>query len=453
MGRRDPPVPIIAATEGSAADRFARSRAWHERASRVLAAGVSSQFRAFGVFHPMHYVRAEGARMWDADGNELLDYTLAQGPCILGHSHPELVSRVQAAVARAQLFAGQHEEEVLLAEALQRLIPCAELLRFASSGSEAAQACIRLARAVTGRQRILKFDGHYHGWLDSVAFNVAPPGNAAGDAPVPWCAGIAESAAADVICLPWNDLDAVRRTMARHGDEIAAIITEPVMCNQGCIEPLPGFLAGLREICDAHGSALIFDEIITGFRIALGGAQAQYGVTPDLALFGKALGAGFPLAAVAGRARWMAPLQAGTTYHAGTMNGNNACVAAGLATVELLERDDHAALRRIARLGAALRDGLAERGTAHGLALRVQGPGPMFHMAFSCLPRATEYRHVAADDRAAYQSFCRGMLLEGVRLIERGLWYVSAAHTEADVAATLAAADRVLAAIAAGRGT
>jgi glutamate-1-semialdehyde 2,1-aminomutase len=423
--------------------RFAASHAWHERARRVLAGGVSSQFRAFGVFHPMHYVRAEGARMWDADGNELLDFTLSQGPCILGHSHPELVARVQAAVAKGQLYAGQHAEEVLLAEALQRLIPCAEKLRFASSGSEAAQACIRIARAKTGRQRILKFDGHYHGWLDSVAWNVAPPGNA-GDAPQPWCAGIAESTAADIVCLPWNDLDAVRRTMAAHGPDIAAIITEPVMCNQGCIEPLPGFLEGLRALCDEHGSALIFDEIITGFRLNLGGAQRHYGVTPDLALFGKALGAGFPLAAIAGRAAWMAPLEAGRTYHAGTMNGNNACIAAGLATVELLERDDHAALRRIATLGAALRDGLAELGTRHGVALRVQGPGPMFHAGVSKLQRATEFRHVAADDKAAYQAFCSAMLLEGVRLIERGLWYVSAAHTEADIAFALAAADRAL---------
>jgi glutamate-1-semialdehyde 2,1-aminomutase len=433
---------------GIAAERFATSRIWHERARRVLAGGVSSQFRAVGVFHPMHYVRAEGPRIWDADGNELLDYTLSQGPCILGHSHPELVARVQAAVARGQLYAGQHEEEVLLAEALQRLLPCAERLRFASTGSEAAQACIRLARALTGRKRIVKFDGQYHGWLDSVAFNVAPAGNTAGGPPVPWCGGIAESAAADLICLPWNDLEAVRQAMARHGSEVAAIITEPVMCNQGCIEPAPSFLQGLREICDAHSSALIFDEIITGFRLSLGGAQAHYGVTPDLALFGKALGSGFPIAAIAGRARWMAPLEAGAAYHAGTMNGNNACVAAALATVEILERDDRAALRQITRLGSALRDGLARLGAKHGL--RVQGPGPMFHAGFSALPRATEYRHVAADDRPAYQAFCRGMLLQGVRLIERGLWYVSAAHTEADIAATLTRAETVLEAMAAG---
>lgn len=426
--------------------RFPRSAALHERAARVLAGGVSSQFRALGVFHPMAYVRAEGARVWDADGNALLDYTLSQGPCILGHSHPEVVARVQAAVAEAQLFAGQHLAEIELAETLQRLIPCAELVRFASSGSEAAQACIRLARAATGRHRVVKFEGHYHGWLDSLAFGVAPPfdGANAPGAPLPWCEGIAESAAQDLIVLPWNDLEAVRAAMARHGGDVAAIVTEPVMCNQGCIEPRPGFLEGLRAICDAHGAALVFDEIITGFRLGLSGAQGHYGVTPDLATFGKALGAGFPIAAICGRARWMAPLVEGRAFHAGTMNGNNACVAAAAATLDVLQRQDGAALRHVARLGAMLRDGLAEVAARAGQAVRLQGPGPMFHMAFSRLPRAEAYRHLAGDDRARYRDFCAGMLEEGVRLIERGLWYVSAAHAEADIAATLAAAGRVL---------
>ncbi len=425
---------------------YPASLALHERARRVLAAGVSSQFRALGVPHPMAYVSAAGARIRDADGHALLDYTLSQGPCILGHSHPEVVAAVQAAVAEGQVFAGQHAAEIALAETLQRLIPCAELLRFASSGSEAAQACVRLARAVTRRQRVIKFEGHYHGWLDSLAFGVAPPFDGVNEpaAPLPWCEGIAASAAQDVIVLPWNDLDAVRDAMARHGQEVAAIITEPVMCNQGCIEPRPGYLQGLRELSDEHGAALIFDEIITGFRLGLSGAQGRYGVTPDLATFGKALGSGLPIAAICGRARWMAPLVEGRAFHAGTMNGGNVGVAAAAATLAVLERDDHAALRHIARLGAALRDGLAALGARHGVALRVQGPGPMFHMAFATLPRAETYRHLASDDRAAYRAFCEAMLAEGIRLIERGLWYVSAAHTEADIAVTLEAASRVL---------
>lgn len=430
---------------------FPQSRALHERARKALAGGVSSQIRALSPFHPMFYDRAEGSRVWDADGNALIDYTLAQGPCILGHSHPELVRRVQDAVARGQSFAGQHRDELELAETLQRLVPCAERVRFASSGSEAAQACLRLARAVTGRQRFIKFDGHYHGWLDSVSFNTAPPartGNAALP-PIPSTGGIAESAAADVIALPWNDLDLVRATLRERGHEVAAVITEGVMCNQGCIEPLPGFLEGLRALCDQHGCALILDEIITGFRLHLGGASGHYGVVPDLSLFGKALGSGFPLAAVVGRERWMAPLEDGRSSHAGTMNGNVPCVAAGLATIAVLGRDGAAALRHIARLGARLRDGLAEAGQRAGLPVRVMGPGPMFHMGFAPAgrvpERVTEYQHLLGYDRPMYLELCRRMLVRGHRLIDRGLWYVSAAHTDADVDATLDAAMEVMA--------
>jgi len=437
--------------------RFAASRALHERARRSLAGGVSSQFRAAGVFHPMFYSRAAGSRVWDADGNELIDYTLAQGPMILGHSHPEVLARVAEAMGRAQLFAGQHEAEVALAETLQRLIPCAARVRFASSGSEAAHAVLRLARFVTGKPKWIKFEGHYHGWLDQVCFSVAPPVvPGANDAsaelePVPWGGGIPESAAQDVVVLPWNDLARVEDVLRRRGREIGAIITEPVMCNQGCIEPLPGFLQGLRTLCDRHGVALVFDEIITGFRIALGGAQAHYGVTPDLALFGKALGSGFPIAAIVGTERFMAPLAEARVYHAGTLNGNNACVAAAQATLDLLERDGGAAHRRIVALGARLRDGLARLGEASGLPVRVQGPGPMFHMGFCELPRVEHYRHVATGyDKALYSRFCGAMLLRGVRLIERGLWYVSAAHGEADLDATLAAAEAALAELARG---
>lgn len=434
------------------ASRFARSRALHERAKRSLAGGVSSQFRAFGVFHPMFYSRAAGSRVWDADGNELIDYTLAQGPMILGHSHPEILARVSAAMGEAQLFAGQHEAEVVLAETLQRLVPCAERVRFASSGSEAAHAVLRLARFATGKPKWIKFEGHYHGWLDQVSFSVAPPVTGANEPsseldPVPWGGGVPESVAQDVIVLPWNDLARVEEVLARRGHEVGALITEPVMCNQGCIEPLPGFLEGLRALCTQHDVALIFDEIITGFRIDLGGAQAHYGVTPDLSLMGKALGSGFPIAAVLGRERFMAPLEDARVYHAGTLNGNNACVAAAQATIDLLERDDRALHRRIHATGTRLRDGLAALGAASGLPVRVQGPGPMFHMGFSAVPRVTNYRECTMRDQARYQRFAAALLLRGVRVIERGLWYVSAAHGDAEIDATLAAAEAALAEI------
>lgn len=431
---------------------YAKSQALHERATKVLAGGVSSQFRALGAPHPMFYERAEGARIWDVDGNALLDFTLSQGPMIVGHSHPELLRRVGAALAKGQLYAGQHLDELELAETLQRLIPCAELVRFASSGSEAAHGLLRLARYVTGKPKFIKFTGQYHGWLDSVSFNVSPPYQLSNDPtiPVPWGGGIPASLAADVVPLAWNDLALVEQTLARQGHEIGAIITEPVMCNQGCIEPAEGFLAGLRALCDKHNVALIFDEIITGFRLDVGGAQSYYGVTPDMALFGKALGGGFPISALVGTEKFMSPLARGKVYHAGTLNGNNGSVAAALAVIDLLQRDNRAGHRHIVRMGTLLRDGLAAIGARLGLPLHVMGPGPMFHMGFAAERRSIRnYDDVGCYDAARYARFCTAMLDRGVRLIGRGLWYVSTAHTEADIEACLVAAEASLRELAA----
>jgi glutamate-1-semialdehyde 2,1-aminomutase len=432
---------------------FPRSRKLYERAKRVLAGGVSSQFRAFNAPHPMFYERAYGARVWDVDGNELIDFTLAQGPCILGHSHPELLARVGEALGRGQLFAGQHADELALAETLQRLIPSAELVRFASSGSEAAHAVLRLARFVTGRPKFIKFIGHYHGWFDNVSFSIAPPPTSFNDPThaVAWGGGIPPEHAAYVVTLPWNDLAIVRETLEREGDHIGAIITEPVMCNQGCIEPRVGYLQGLRDLADEFGVALIFDEIITGFRLDLGGAQSYYSVVPDLAMFGKALGSGLPLAAIVGRERFMSPLSRNEVTHAETMNGNNACMAAGLATVDIRERDDRATHRHIAAMGRTLRDGLSRIAGRSGLLLLVQGPGPMFHMGFTRRSSVAAYHETLDYDRTRYQDFCVRMLRRGIRLIERGLWYVSAAHTEEDVAAALAATEAVLSGMGGGR--
>lgn len=433
--------------EGDAkADRYGRSRALHERARRSLAGGVSSQFRALNVPHPMFYDRALGSRVWDVDGNELIDFTLSQGPCILGHSHPELLSRVTAALAKGQLFAGQHQDELELAEALQRLVPSAELVRLSSSGSEAAHALLRLARHVTGKPKFIKFTGHYHGWLDNVSFNVSPPRDLSNDPtiPVAWGGGIPRALADEVVVLPWNNLALVEETLARQGGEIGAIITEPLMCNQGCIEPAEGFLQGLRDLCDKHDVALIFDEIIAGFRLDLAGGQGYYGVTPDMSLFGKALGAGFPLSALVGKEKYLRPLVAGEVYHAGTLNGNNGSVAAALTAIDVLERNDREGLRHIARIGSLLRDGLKEVARRAPMPILVTGPGPMFHMGFTARASVTEYDHVLDYDRGRYGEFCQLMLARGVRLIERGLWYVSAAHSEDDVRLCLAAVESAL---------
>lgn len=427
---------------------FPKSKQWYERASRSLEGGVSSQFRAGSPPHPMFYARGDGAYIWDVDGNRLLDFTLSQGPLILGHSPREVLDAMQRAMSEGQLFGGQHREEVELAETLQRLIPGAERVRFSSTGSEADHAAMRLARYVTGRRKIIKFEGHYHGWFDNISFNVNPSRDQLGPRdnplPIPWGGGIPDRGGDDIIPLPWNDLSAVNAAFEREGEQIAAVITEPVMCNQGCIEPQPGFLAGLRELCDKHGAALIFDEIITGFRIDLGGAQHHYGVTPDLSVFGKALASGMPLSALVGKERFMAPIGQNAVYHAGTMNSNNICIAAGAATVAALERDDRAAHKRIVRLGSKLRDGLQELSRGHDLPLKVQGPGPMFHVGFSNREEVREYRDTLEYDKKLYARFAQGMLERNIRLIGRGLWYISAAHTDEHVSSALEAADAVL---------
>ena len=423
------------------------SKRWYERARNTLAGGISSQFRAASP-HPMFYERAEGPWIWDVDGNRYLDFTLSQGPMILGHSHPEVLDAMRSAMLKGQLFAGQYEQEVLLAETLVRLIPGAERVRFSCTGSEADHAVLRMARYRTGRQKVLKFEGHYHGWLDGVSFSVNPAVDRAGpgDQPnlVPWGGGIPESQRADVVIAQWNDLEAVERAFERFPDEIAAVITEPVMCNQGCIEPSPGFLSGLRDSCDRHGAALIFDEIITGFRLDLGGAQAHYGVTPDLAVFGKALGSGNPISALVGGAEWFAGVESNEVYHAGTLNSNNVSVAAALKTVEVLERDDRGAHRQIVDMGTALREGFEELARESFPELRVMGPGPMFHLGFRAAGEVHKYRDVLAYDGALYGRFVAEMARRGIRLIGRGLWYVSAAHDASHIEHTLDVAAVVL---------
>ena len=428
--------------------KYPQSEKWYERARKSLAGGVSSQFRAGSPPHPMFYERGEGPYIWDVDGNQLLDFTLSQGPLILGHSHPEVLEAIDSAMRRGQLFAGQHEQEVVLAETLQRLVPSAERVRFSSTGSEADHAVLRLARHVTGRSKFIKFEGQYHGWFDNVSFNVNPSADQL-DTPgsphaIPWGGGIPDSAAEAIVPLPWNDLNAVSQVLEKQGDQISAIITEPVMCNQGCIEPEPGFLPGLRELCDRYGVALIFDEIITGFRLDLGGAQRYYGVTPDLSVFGKALASGLPLSAVVGREEFMKPLEENAVFHAGTVNSNNICIAAATATVAVLERDNEEAHKHIVRLGTSLRDGLQELGERHGLPLKVQGPGAMFHMGFSDQDKISDYRDTLSYDKGLYAQFAQAMLSRNVRLIGRGLWYISAAHTEEHIDHALNVADAVL---------
>ncbi|MBI5757752.1 MAG: aspartate aminotransferase family protein [Planctomycetales bacterium] len=437
---------------------YEKSKELHERASRVLAGGVSSEFRRFSTPHPLFYAKGQGNRIVDVDGNEFLDFTLSQGPLILGHSHPEVLAAVAKASADGQLFAGQHLLELELAERLNRIIPCAELMRFSLSGSEADHAAIRVARAVTGRDKFLRFEGHYHGWLDEMAQGIGGAAELLGPRERPnvisWTKGLPAGNDRNCLLLPWNDLGLVEATVQQHAHELAAIITEPVMCNSGCIPPdaPSAFLRGLREICDRYDIALIFDEVITGFRLALGGAQEYYGVTPDLAVFGKAMASGYPISVLCGRKRFMQPIADGTVIHAGTMNSGQPSVAAALATLNVLERDRvHERLFALGqRLMWGLRNVACDPVTLEPVPILLQGPGPMFHAGFTPLEKARDYRDTLRYDKPRYARFVAAMQERGIRLIGRGLWYISAAHTEADVDHAISVAGDVFSRMADG---
>jgi len=429
-------------------NRYEASARMLERAKQAIAGGVSSEFRKYNHPHAIFYDRARGSRIWDIDGNEYLDFTLSQGPMILGHSHPEVMQAVTEYSATGQMFAGQHLKEVELAELLQRIIPSAELMRFCLDGSEAVQTAFRVARARTGRRKFIRFEGHYHGWLDNVAWGLsAPTPQAMGlrEQPTafPWSQGISPTSRDEFIILPWNDAELLRRALAEHHQDIAAIITEAVMCNNGCNLPAPGFLQEIRALCDQYGIAFILDEVITGFRLSLGGAQTFFNVRPDISIFAKAMGSGYPISAVVGRREWMSLIAESKVIHAGTMNAGQPSVAAALATISILEREEPHA--RMFALGQRLMSGLRQAAADTGHRMLIQGPGPMFITAFTDRDVFCDYRDTLTADRAKLGRFVAGMHDAGIRVIGRGLWYISAVHTEAEIDQAIATAREVLA--------
>ncbi|MEQ9439799.1 MAG: aspartate aminotransferase family protein [Cyclobacteriaceae bacterium] len=428
-------------------NRYEQSRKLLQRAQRVLASGVSSEFRKYNHPHALFYTHAQGSRIYDADGNEYLDFTLSQGPLLLGHSHPAVLQAVHEYSETGQLFAGQHIREIELAEKLQQLIPSAELMRFCLDGSEAVHTAFRVARAKTGKEKFLRFEGHYHGWLDNVCWGISTPslealGSRESPNVHPWTEGLPPQAQEESIVLPWNDLALVEKTLKHRHHEIAAIITEPIMCNNGCILPEEGFLEGLRALCDQYDITLIFDEVITGFRVALGGAQQYFGITPDLSIFAKAIGSGYPISAIVGKEAWMKLIEEGKVIHAGTMNANNPTVAAALATLNVLEKEQPH--QRIYQYGLQLMEGLRQAAAETKQNLLVQGLGPMLHAGFTDVDKVTDYRDTFSYDRIKLRKFITGMHDRGVRVIGRGLWYISAAHTSADIDMAIETAHEVL---------
>ncbi len=427
--------------------RYQKSKEWLDRASKVLASGVSSEFRKYNHPHALFYTHGKGAKLFDVDGNQYLDFTLSQGPLILGHSHPEVLDAVNAYSEQGQLFAGQHQQEVELAEFLNRVIPSAEMMRFCMDGSEAVHTAFRVARSKTGKNKFLRFEGHYHGWLDNVAWGLSTPSpEELGDRLHPnvyaWSQGLPKHAQDEFLILPWNDLELVRKTLQNNHQNIAAIITEPMMCNSGCIPPKPGFLEGLRSLCDQYGIALIFDEVITGFRLGLSGAQGYFKVTPDLSVFAKALGSGYPISAIVGKKEWMNEISSARVIHAGTMNAANPTVAAALATVRILERDNP--YPRMFELGEKLKTGLKKMAAELGINMLVQGLGPVVHTGFIDKKEVQDFRAVLEYDKAKLIRFISGLHDRGVRVIGRGLWYISSVHTSEDIDEALAKSETIL---------
>jgi glutamate-1-semialdehyde 2,1-aminomutase len=411
-------------------------------ASRFIPGGVNSPVRAFRSVggEPIFIERAAGAYVYGEDGKRYIDYVGSWGPMILGHAHPDVVRAVQARAALGLSFGAPTRIETQLAQKICELMPSVELVRMVSSGTEATMSAIRLARGYTGRDRIVKFEGCYHGHSDSL---LVKAGSGALTLGVPTSPGVPKELAAHTITLAYNDIAQVQQLFADRGEEIACVIVEPVAGNMNCVPPVPGFLEALRSVCDQHGAVLIFDEVMTGFRVALGGAQALYGIKPDLTTLGKIVGGGMPVGAFGGKREIMehiAPV--GPVYQAGTLSGNPVAMAAGLATLELISAPGFH--ERLTAKTTQLVDGLLNAARAANIALSANQVGGMFGLFFTDKGPVRYFREVMACDAAKFSKFFHLMLDEGVYLapsaFEAG--FVSDAHSVADIDATIAAARR-----------
>ena len=436
----------------------ARSQQWFERAQQSLVEGVNSPSRGAAVFSPGPVVleRGRGSHVWDVDGNEYVDFMMSFGALIHGHAHPKIVEVVSQAIAEGSHFAAATPAETEAAERFCRMVLSAEAVRFANTGSEATMLALRLARAHTGRTKFLKFEGHYHGWYDPYCLNghghpIEQLGLRENPAKIPDSEGIPPSVFDDVILAPWNDVAALERIMRAHGHELAAVITEPIMANMGCILPRDGYLAQVRDLAHRYGALFIFDEVVTGFRYAPGGCQQLYNLQPDLSTFGKALGAGFPIGAVAGpraildRMRWSEHM----VLHYGTFNGHRLTMNVVAANLALLSQPD--VHRKLFAIGDAAIAGLRDIFRGHQIKAIVQGFGPMFQIYFTERDAIYDYRDYCQHaNTKKYSRFVHRLLETGIYMTpSNGLhWIISTAHTENDVEVLLAAADQACADIA-----
>lgn len=423
---------------------MSRSEQLFSAAKQHIPGGVNSPVRAFkGVGgDPIFIERASGAYTWDADGQRYIDYVGSWGPMVLGHTHPEVLAAISETLAKGFSFGAPTELETRMADRVCELVPSMDMVRMVSSGTEATMSAIRLARGFTGRDKIIKFEGCYHGHSDSLLVKAGSGALTLGEPSSP---GVPKSLAEHTLTLDYNNAAQVRETFAKLGEQIACVIVEPVAGNMNCIPPLPGFLECLREECDSHGALLIFDEVMTGFRVALGGAQAHYGIRPDLTTLGKVIGGGMPVGAFGGRAEIMeriAPL--GPVYQAGTLSGNPLAMSAGLKTLELISAPGF--FESLGQKVETLVEGILTEARKAGVPMTANWVGGMFGLFFTSADTISDFAGATACDQAAFRRFFHAMLKRGVYLapsaFEAG--FVSAAHTQMDLDATIAAAGEAL---------
>ena len=422
--------------------KFDNSKKLYEEAKKMVPGGVSSSIRQTEWPVPLFFKSAKGSKMTDVDDNEFIDYVMGMGPNIFGHSPDFITNSVYQDMQDGFCLTGQTKKENELSEFVEKTLPFKRKVRYASSGTEIVQIALRLARSFTNKNKFLKFEGHYHGWMDSVLYNSHPDVSSEETLfdPIAESGGISKVTADEVVIAPWNDIEALENILKVHND-ISAIITEPILWNSNVILPNPGYLENLRKLCNQHGILLIFDEVGTGFRVALGGAQEIYGVEPELSTYAKSMAGGFPIAMLAGKPEIMDYMSNGNVVHGGSFNTNVMSVSAAHATLDyLLNNEDF--YKSLNKNGDILIKGLKEVAKKHDIDILIQGLGSVFYLSFTNLDSIKNYRdHANNVDQEKYREFSKLMLLNGIRLSQNGRWHMSSSHDISDIEITIKAAE------------